>query len=98
MLDDEAITHLSLIRVRPSIRTGHYPALIKLQRVPNLILERLAPYALPALASPCRVSALHHERLDVAMEYCIIIRAGCAVGQEIFGGARGRFAEDFDLG
>jgi hypothetical protein len=97
MLDDEAITHLSLIRVRPSIRTSHHPTLIKLQRAPNLILERLAPYTLPTLASPRRVSALYHERLDVAMEYGIIIRAGCAVGQEIFGGARGRFAEDFDL-
>lgn len=73
-------------------------SLTHLERRLDLISKGFPPDALPALSGAGGVAGLDHEVCDVAVELAACVRARCAVGEEVLGGAGCGFAEYFDLG
>jgi hypothetical protein len=76
-------TYLRLVGIRASIGHRDHAARVELECLADLVRVRLAPYALPALARPGRVAALHHECLDVAVEDRVRVCPRSAQSQEV---------------
>ena len=88
---------LGLVGVRTGIGACDDAATVKLEGRPDFICERLAPDRLAALASARRIAGLDHEGLDVTVPFDIIVRAGSAMAEEVFGRTRSHVAEHLDL-
>ena len=71
------------IGARSAIGHRHHASSVVPQDVNDLVLKHGPVDALPAFASPCRVSALHYKPFDVAVKLGARVGARCAQGQEV---------------
>src|SRR5215469_9327688 len=88
---------LARIRILAFVRHCQHPSVRKAQRPIQLILKICPPDALSASSRTCRISALDHKVLDVAVEYEVLVVPRLRKAYEVPYGSRGVFGIEFDV-
>jgi hypothetical protein len=67
---------IELVSATPS--QVHEENMTHLESLSNLIIKRSSPYTLTSLSSPCWISTLNHESLDITVKEGIVICPWCS--------------------